>query len=311
MKIIFFGSGKFGVATLEALIKERHDIALVVTRPDRQKGRRLLFVSTPIKECAAAHRLEVFDPEDPNTSSSIEIFKKKNPDIFIVVSYGKILSRDVLVIPKYLAMNIHASLLPRYRGASPINRALMDGARTTGISFIRMNEFMDRGDIVAEKSVAIDENDNAVSLEEKLSQEAAASVGDILTQIENGRTRFTEQDNTQASYAPLLKREDGLIRWDSDPKEIRDRFRGCYGWPGTFAYFKGDRVKILDLEIGKGNILGAGPGKIINIEDACLEIACRGGSILVKEIQLESRAKMPIKSFLSGHHVNAGDSFGP
>lgn len=310
MRIIFFGSGEFGVPTLEALIKERHDIPLVVTRPDRQRGRHLLLASTPVKVCAVARGLEVFDPEDPNAASSIEALKIKNPDIFIVVSYGKILSRDVLKIPKYLPINIHASLLPRYRGASPINRALMDGACTTGITFIRMNEFMDEGDILIQKNVAIDENDNAVSLEAKLSRISAASMGEVLIRVENGQACFTEQDNAHATYAPLLKKEDGLIRWDSGSKDIRDRFRGCYGWPGTFTYFKGARVKILDLEIGKGNIPGAGPGKIINIEDVSVEIACRGGSILIKEIQLESRAKMSIRSFLSGHRVNVGDCFG-
>ena len=309
MKIVFFGSGRFAVSVLKAVHLGGHDVVLVVTQPDRKKGRHLHLAATPVKEFAVQNHLKIFQPQDINKTENARIIKENEADIFLVVSYGRILSGEILSLSKIMSINIHASLLPKYRGAAPINRALMNGEQKTGITFIRMNEQMDRGDIIFQKSMIIDEDDNVLSLEDRLSGLAGDSVNPILENIAHNKIKFKKQNEKQATYASLMKRGDGLILWDKSCEEIFNRFRGCFGWPGSFTIFEGKLLKILDMKIGRKGLLGK-PGEFLSAEDNRLEIACLSGSVIIHEVLPESHKKMSVKSFLAGHKIKIGDRLG-
>ena len=309
MKIVFFGSGRFGVAILKAIHLYGHDISLVVTQPDRKKGRHLHLAGTPVKEYALLCGLKIFQPEDVNQPASVEILKKQEVDIFLVVSYGRILSKEIISLPKKICINIHASLLPKYRGAAPISRVLMNGERKTGVTFIRMNEHMDRGDIIFQKAIKINITDHSISLEDKLSKLASDYINKILENVKNNKIKFNKQKGKYAPYAPLLKKYDGLIHWNYPAEKIYNHFRGCFGWPGSFTTFKGKILKILGLNIARGGFCGR-PGEIIRAEDNLLEVACLRGSVLIQEVLPESHNRMSVKSFLAGHRVRVGDMLG-
>ncbi len=306
MKIAFFGSGKFAVGILSALHSEGHTISIVVTQPDRKKGRHLHLTATPVKEYAVTNNLTLFQPNDVNSNDSVQTLEKIGAEIFVVVSYGRILSETVLAIPSTMAVNIHASLLPKYRGAAPINRALMAGEKLTGVTFIKMNRRMDEGDIIFQKSLKILKDDTCISLDEKLSRLASENVNLVLKKIAKGKIRLKKQNNKKAVYAPLMKKHDGLIHWEWSAEKILNYFRGCYGWPSSFTYYKGKLLKILSIEACKRR-KKAQPGEILSLHNDFLEVACGKGSILIKEVLPESHHRMSVRSFLSGHHVAIGE----
>ena len=210
MKIVFFGSSGFAVPMLEALVKSE-DIALVVTQPDREKGRSLKVAPTAVKLKAEEIGIKVFQPRKINTKESIEVLKKFDTDLFIVVSFGQILSKAVLSLPKLYCLNIHASLLPKYRGAAPINWAIANGEKETGVTIMRMNEKMDEGDVVIKGILPIADQDDAVILSEKLSIRGAGLLLEAVRLVKDNKIEFTEQDGRKAIYAPKLKKQDGRI----------------------------------------------------------------------------------------------------
>lgn len=309
MKIVFFGSGKFAVTILEALHRAGHEIALVVTQPDRKKGRHLHLSATPVKEYALDHRLKLYQPENINLPQNLTTLKKEKADVFVVVSYGRILSRDILSLPRLMPVNIHASLLPKYRGAAPINHALINNEHRTGVTYIRMNEHMDEGDILIQKAVKIEENEKAPELEQRLSQCAAAHIHEVLEKIENKKIRAKKQDGKKATPAPLMKKNDGLIQWDRRAKDILNHFRGCFGWPGSWTLCKGKILKVLELSVCAAGKRGK-PGEIVSAKENILEVACGNGSVCIKEVLPESHRRMPVSSFLAGHHVSVGEVLG-
>lgn len=310
MKIIFFGSGNFAVSVLKAMhAGGPQSVCLVVTQPDRKKGRHLHLTPTPVKEYALSHELKLFQPEDINGPASIEALKNERADVFVVVSYGRILSKEVLKVPRRMCVNIHASLLPKFRGAAPIARALMNGEQKTGVTFIKMNEKMDQGEVIFKKMIQVDKKDDVISLDKKLSELAAGHIVRILENIESGRIKLKKQNGKRATYAPLLVRQDGLVHWDSTPREILDRYRGCFGWPGSFTTYRGKLLKVFNMAVGRRKNAGR-PGEIVRAEDNILEVACKNGTILIGEVLPESHNRMVVKSFLSGHQVKAGEFLG-
>lgn len=310
MKIIFFGSGLFAVESLKVLISSAQDVVLVITRPDVKQGRHLLMKGTPVKEYALLEGLQIFQPNDINDEKSQQILKNLQADVFIVVSYGRILRKSILDLAEKMAVNIHASLLPKYRGASPVNQALINGDFKTGITFIRMNERMDEGDIIFQEEINIEQTDNAVLLEAKLSRVAARSLNSVLRAIEENKISFKRQDEKLAKYAAILKKEDGLICWNKCAKDVMNHHRGYFGWPGSFTYFRGNILKILSLECGNQEGRNVLPGEIISIAPDYIEVACSCGTVLIKEVVPQAHKKMSVKSFLAGHKVLIGDIFG-
>jgi len=301
MKIVFFGSSGFAVDILEELARNE-DVVLVVTQPDREKGRALKKSPTAIKSCAEKLGIKTFQPVRVNTEESIEYLKGFSADLFIVVSFGQILSKALLGLPKLYSLNVHASLLPKYRGAAPINWAIANGEKETGVTIMRMDEKMDEGEIILKEVISIAEDDNAITLSEKLSKKGAKLLLDVIEMVKNNEVEFIKQDNSKATYAPKLKKEDGLIDWKKSPDEICNRIRAFAPWPGCFTYLDKKILKIwkarplMDLPGQKSK-----PGAVLEANKNEILVKTGKGMLKIEELQLEGKRRMTAQEFLAGY----------
>ena len=310
MNIVFFGSDNFAVSSLRALVGRGHSISCVVTQPDKKGGRGLGIKATAIKLTALELGFEVYQPKRIDTAESIKFLKSLNPEIFVVIAYGQLLPQGVLDIPKVFSINVHASLLPRYRGAAPMNWAIIKGEATTGITVIKMTEKMDAGPVILQEDTAIDKFDTCISLEEKLAKLASEALIESLKSIEDKTYKLTEQDKNEASFAPKLKKQDGLIAWDKPAQEIYNLIRGCLGWPGAFTYYKGKLLKIYRGRVSGPEAGSSSPGEIIKVSKEGIVVACARDSLLIEELQIEGKKKMGAAEFISGHKINLKDILG-
>ncbi|MFH0738974.1 MAG: methionyl-tRNA formyltransferase [Candidatus Omnitrophota bacterium] len=303
MNIVFFGSSQFALPSLKALIASGYDIACVVTQPDKEKGRGLELSATKVKVEAKVRKLEVYQPININTSSSLKFIKSLKPDLFIVIAYGQILSQEVLDIPKLLAINLHASLLPAYRGAAPINWAIIKGEKVSGVTIMKVIKQMDAGPIMLQKKLAIEDSDTAVTLEEKLSKLGAEVLQEALGEIESGTYKAVPQNNKDATLAPKLKKADGLIDWNRPAQDISNLVRGTLPWPGAYTHYKGKLLKIYDAQsIKVSSYQGLKePGTIADISKDGIAVVTGEGELVIKELQPEGKRRMTASEFLSGH----------
>ena len=309
MKIIFFGSSGFAVPILEALVKSE-DIALVVTQPDREKGRSLKVAPTAVKSKAEELGIKVFHPAKVNSKESIEFLKNFNADLFIVVSFGQILSKAVLSLPRLYCLNIHASLLPKYRGAAPINWAIANGEKETGVTIMRMNEKMDEGDVAIKGTLHILDQDDAIILSEKLSMKGAELLLEAIRLVKDNKIEFTVQDNKNASYSPKLKKQDGCIDWNLSAEEISCRVRAFAPWPGCFTYLDKKILKIykaISVHLS-GEPSGlpdrwtkSEPGTIVEVSKKGMFVKTGKGVLSIQELQLEGSRRMTAEEFIAGH----------
>ncbi len=251
MNIVFFSSSQFAVPALKALLFTSHRVCCIVTQPDRQKGRGLSMGETAIKAAAREAGLNIYQPNNINAPEAIKFLKIYTPDLFVVAAYGQILAPEVLALPKIFSLNVHASLLPKYRGAAPINWAIINGDKTTGITIMKVVKKMDAGPVILQEAVGISDDDTAVTLENKLSVIAAGLLINSIEVIENNNYNFTPQDEGRVTLAPKIKKEDGLIKWDKPAQDIYNLIRGCLSWPGAFTYSKGKLLKILKARVTK------------------------------------------------------------
>ena len=301
MKIIFFGSSSFAVPILEELAKNE-DVILVVTQPDREKGRALKVAPTAVKSKAEELGIEIFQPDKVNTKEAIEFLGKFNADLFIVVSFGQILSKEVLSLPRLYCLNIHASLLPKYRGAAPINWAIANGGKETGVTIMKMNEKMDEGDILLKESVAIDPGDDAVTVSDKLSKKGAQFLLKAVELIKADKADFIKQDHSKATLAPKLKKDDGLIDWKMPAEEISNRIRAFTPWPGCFTYLDKKMLKICKARpITELVDKYAKPGTILEANKNGILVKTGKGALNIEELQLEGSRRMTAEEFLAGH----------
>jgi methionyl-tRNA formyltransferase len=311
MKIIFFGSAHFAVPALEALIKSGHDLVCVVTQPDKKRGRHLHIAGTDVKSLAVAAKLKIFQPENIKGKESVDFLKGLDADLFVIVAYGQIFSQEVLDIPKIMPVNIHASLLPRYRGAAPINWAIINAEKKTGVSIMYVSLKMDSGPVILQKEIKIEENDTAISLEEKLRNLGAELLTDALKIIDNRSYRLLEQDENKVILAPKLKKENGLIDWDAPAVDIHNQVRGVLPWPGAFTSYRGKILKIF-----KTDLLPVfpnhkpEPGEVVRADKQGIVVACGRGFLGLKELQLEAGRRMSAQNFIIGHKLKAGDILG-
>jgi methionyl-tRNA formyltransferase len=312
MNIIFFGSSSFSVLSLDALLKSGCKVSLVVTQPDKKKGRGLHLGATAVKDRSIQLGLPVFQPECVNSVQSLNVLRDLKPDLFVVIAYGQILSRDVLSIPGIFCLNAHASLLPKYRGAAPINWALIRGDKLTGVSIIKMIDKMDAGPVLSSKEVPIDDDDTVISLDDKLRIEAAGLLVEAVGLIEKNDYELTPQDEQGLTYAPRLSKKDGFINWNSTAGGIHNLVRGCFNWPGAYTYYKGKLLKIYrSLVIEEGDaLMSQTPSEIIKVSRDEIVVAAAKGSLSIKELQLEGRRRMTVEEFLGGHKVLPGERLG-
>ncbi|MFC1631533.1 methionyl-tRNA formyltransferase [Candidatus Omnitrophota bacterium] len=314
MDIIFFGSSEFAVAPFKSLLASKHRILGVVTRQDKKSGRGQKMTISPIKSLAAEEGLSVWQPNDLRELKFLQSLKAAAPELFVVCSYGKILTKEVLQIPKRYAINLHASVLPKYRGAAPINWAIINGESLTGISIFKMNEFIDRGQIILEKKIKITPKDTSASLSKKLTDLGAAGLIETLELIELEKVKLKKQDQSKGSLAPKLKKKDGLINWQDTALEIHNRIRGLQPWPSAFTYFENKLLKIWWSEVrlspGHVNSGQSSPGEIMAIDQTGMLVQTGQGQLLITSVQLEGKRKVPCSEFILGHKIEINQKLG-
>ncbi len=312
MKIVFFGTSEFAMLVLHRLIASKHKVLALVTQPDRQKGRHLKVSPPPAKVLAQSKDIPVYQPDNASSKPSIDYLKKLNADLFVVVAFGQILEKEVLKIPKIYPVNVHGSLLPKYRGAAPTNWAIINGDRTSGVTIIKMSEKMDEGDIILKKEIAVDKEDTNITLNERLSYLGSEALTEALGLIESDKVKFIKQDDAAATYAPKLKKEDGLIDWNEEAIKIYNKVRGLLPWPGAYTHYNGRILKILQAELMDDPILGrmAQPGEVVDIvKDKGIVVRTRSGSLVIKYLQLEGKKVLDADSFVRGHRIEKGYRF--
>ncbi|MEE9259466.1 MAG: methionyl-tRNA formyltransferase [Nitrospinaceae bacterium] len=310
MNLVFMGTPDFAVPTLKTLHTSRHSVLGVVTQPDRPKGRGQGLQASPVKQYAVENGLPVFQPEKSSAPESVAELAALQPDLIVVIAYGQILRENLLSLPRHFCMNVHASLLPQYRGAAPINWAIINGDRETGVTTMKMDKGLDTGDILLMKKVVIEQEDTARDLHDKLAEAGGALALETIEQLQQGRLKFIPQNDAESTYAPKLTKEDGCLNWEQEAEALRNRVRGMEPWPGAFGFLKGKRLRFCKVETGPGEKEDT-PGEVMRVSDYGIEIGTLKDRIIVTEIQPEGKKRMDVKSYLQGHPVASGDRFEP
>ena len=299
------GTPDSAVGALEAIIEAGHEVSLVVTQPDREKGRGKEVQFPPVKEAALKHELPVFQPRRIKTPEAVEELKKWEADIFVVAAFGQILSKEILDMPRFGCINIHASLLPKYRGAAPIQWAVMNGDRESGVTIQQMNEGVDTGDIILQKTILLAPKETGESLFDRLAVLGAETVVEALSQFENGTVTRTPQKEEESSHVGMLTKEMGLLDFEKDAVFLERLIRGLNSWPSAYTRLKGKTLKIWDADVLEQNN-GAQAGTVFAVKKDSFCIACREGALIIRELQLEGKKRMPVKDFLLGYPLEDG-----
>ena len=308
MNIIFMGTPDYAVKTLEAVINAGHNVRAVFAQPDKPVGRKHILTAPPVKVCALSHGIPVFQPDTLKNSEIEAQIKALNPDVIVVVAYGKILPESILNIPKYGCVNGHASLLPKYRGASPIQWCIVCGENETGITTMLMDKGMDTGDILEQTHIKIGPEETAEELFERLSDISASLMVSTLAKLEKGEITPTKQNEADATYAPIIKKEMALLDFNKTAEEIHNAVRGYYSWPCAHFFMGGKRIKVISAKISDNTT--ASSGTVINNSDK-LVIACGDNtSIEIVELQAEGSKQMTAKQFLCGNSIQLGTVVG-
>lgn len=305
MKIIFMGTPDYAAAALEALLEAGHEVTAVVTQPDRAKGRSGQVQCTPVKECAVRHGIAVLQPVRVKAPEAVEELKKYEADVYVVAAFGQILSKEILALPRFGCVNIHASLLPKYRGAAPINQCIIDGEQETGVTIMQMDAGIDTGDILTQKKVIIEDKETAETLFDKLSQAGAALIVETLPMIERGEITPVKQDESLAGYVKMMDKSRGKIDWTSDAASIERLVRGLNPWPSAYTSCQGKTVKIWRSDVVVAEAAQQ-PGTIVSVGKDFFDVACGSGNLRIYELQLEGKKRMDTKSFLLGNPWRAG-----
>lgn len=306
MKVIFMGTPDFAVGTLEALIEAGHEIVLVVTQPDKPKGRGGKMQFTPVKEVAVAHDIPVYQPKKMKEPECVETLKGYQADVCVVVAFGQILPKEILEMTPYGCINVHASLLPKYRGAAPIQWAVIDGEEVSGVTTMQMDEGLDTGDIILKAQVPLDEKETGGSLFDRLAAEGAALCVKTLKALEDHTATWTPQGDSTTSYAKMLTKDLGNIDWSQAAVSIERLVRGLNPWPSAYTNWQGKTMKIWEAEVStkEGEAL---PGTIIQVDKDGFYVQTGQGSLKIKALQIPGKKRMDAAAFLLGYQVNVGD----
>lgn len=305
MRLIFMGTPDFAVPCLESLINAGHEILAVFTQPDKPVGRKQIMTPPDVKVCALKHDLTVYQPPSMRDGEAMEVIKGLNPEVIIVAAYGKILPKEMLDFPRYGCINVHGSLLPKYRGAAPIQWSVINGDVETGVTIMQMGEGVDTGDILLQRAIPIGIDDTAESMFNKLSVLGGETLVDALELLEKGELTAVKQDECFATHAGMLNKELAVIDWNKSGIAVHNLVRGLYSWPIAYTFMNGKKLKIMRTAPCKkcGHA-----GEIISLDP--LTVACGEGSVIINELQLEGKKRMDAKTFLVGHKLRIGDQLG-
>ena len=302
MRIVFMGTPDFSVNALENIVKAGHDVVGVITQPDKPKGRGEKMQYTPVKEKALELELDVYQPQRVKEPEFIDKLKEMNPDAIVVIAFGQILPKAILDMPKYGCINVHASLLPKYRGAAPIQWSVIDGEKETGVTTMYMNEGLDTGDIIDKVVVPIDEKETGGSLFDKLAIEGGKLILKTLIELENGTAVRTPQDDSKSNYAGMINKQLGKIDFNKSAKEIERLIRGLNPWPSAYTKMDGKTLKIWDADVDDSENDSA-PGTITEVGKDFIRVATGKGSLKILELQLEGKKRMKTRDFLNGAKI--------
>lgn len=306
MRIVFMGTPDFAVPSLKALVEAGYEVCGVFTQPDKPKNRGMKLQQPPVKEYALSAGLPVFQPVKMRDGEALSILQELNPDLIAVAAYGKILPTDILVLPRLGCVNVHSSLLPRYRGAAPINWAILNGEDETGVTIQYMAEGVDTGDILAQAATAIGIDENAAQLYSRLAQMGADLLLNTVKSLEEGTASAVPQDDTLSSHAPMLSRELSPMDWRKTARQLHDQARGLYPWPAATAVLDGVRCKILRTALVV-ETTGKAAGTVLQADKRGLRVACGDGGVLeILELQPDGKKAMAAAAFLMGHPIQAG-----
>lgn len=310
MKIVFMGTPDYAVGALEALIRAGHEITAVVTQPDKAKGRSGSLQPPPVKVCAAGHGIPVFQPERIKRPEAVEQLKTYEADVFVVAAFGQFLSQEILDMPPHGCLNIHASLLPRYRGASPIQHVIIEGEEKTGITIMQMDAGIDTGDILYQKELLIDRQDTYSTLYDKLTHLGGLAIVEALELLMQGALQPRKQLDEDSCYAHLITKDMGRIDFSKDALSIERLIHGMDPWPSAYTFFQGRQLKIWDAVAEDEKAPDAKPGMVVDVGKQDFTVAAGQGLLRVRELQLEGKRRMSAHDFLLGVRLAPGDMLG-
>ncbi len=305
MKIIYMGTPDFAVLPLEALYDDGHEILLAVTQPDKPKGRGHKLQASPVKEYALSKNIPVYQPQSAKTDEAYEYLASFGADIFIVAAYGQILPQRVLDIPKYGCINIHASLLPKYRGAAPIQWSIMCGESVTGVTTMQMNAGLDTGDMLVKEEVVITPVDTGETLHDKLATLGVTAIRKTLEQIESGTLRPEKQNDELSCYAPMINKATGYIDFSASAEKINNQVRALNSYPYASTVYQGTRFKVIAAKVVSGN-QGSTNGEILRVDKDGILVKCASDLLLITDVQFEGKKKMPVSEYIKGNKIEQG-----
>lgn len=308
MKVIYMGTPLFSLAPLKALKDNGFDVPLLITQPDRKRGRKMQITYSELKTYALDNDIEVYQPEDVNSEDSIAKIKNTDADVIVVASYGQIIKEEILYMKKFHSINIHASLLPKYRGAAPVQAAIMNEDVVTGITLMKMSKGLDTGNILMIREIPIEADDKADTLTMKLSELGAEMIVEYLNNLHK-LDEGTAQDDAKSSYVKMIRKEDAFLDFSETASKVEHMIRAMQPWPVAFTRYKGENMKLFDAKI-IDNTSEAEPGTILDVSDDGMLVKCNDKAILISEIQMPNKKRMMIKDYIRGNKIDKGERLG-
>ncbi len=305
MKIVFMGTPEFAVAPLRALYEDGHEISLVVTQPDKPKGRGHKLLPPEVKVFAESRDIPVYQPQSMKTDEAFERLSAENADLFVVVAYGKILPQRILDIPKHGSINIHASLLPKYRGAAPIQWSIINGETKTGVTTMQMDDGIDTGDMLVVNEVDINFSDTGETLHDKLAAAGVDAIRETICQLESGSLKPQKQNDALSCYAPMISKETGILDFNKDALSLYNLVRALNSYPYASTVYQGNRFKVIRALPVHESTAGTN-GEILNVTKDGILVKCSEGALLICDVQFEGKKKMPVSEFIKGNKIEPG-----
>ena len=309
MKIVFMGTPEFAVPCLQKIIDEGHEVLAVVTQPDKPKGRGKKLAMPPVKELALKYDIPVYQPIKARDEEFVATLKELNPDIIVVVAFGQILPKSILDIPKFGCINVHVSLLPKYRGAAPINWVIINGEEKTGVTTMYMDEGLDTGDMILTEEFDLDDEITAGELHDKMKDRGADVLIETLKQIEKGTAPRIPQNHEEFTYAPMMNKALGEINWSKSAREIHNLVRGVNPWPSAYTTYEGSTMKVWKTEV-LNETSDKEPGTILKVDKDGIRVSTKDNVVLVKEIQMPGKKRVLVSEYIKGNNINTNTILG-